>query len=516
VTPLSFQTLALAVALAAAPLPARAARPVARWDVVPDQVFEDRFQPGVCAFHPDGVKVEFRIGGTLVHTASEPTLNRQSGVWEFWFPLAASNYPDGRVTLEARAIPLAPGQPANDLPPLSLFANSRGTLSVGVTNWADAARGDDANPGTAAAPFRTLARAVRSTPPGGTVNLLPGSYSSHRLEGGSARPFWTTIQAAPGAAREAVEVTGGRPGTERLRWRSLSLVMEAEGKYATILVGENGKHSVWLDDCKVFNRKGRWAADSQTFGNRYVAYVTGGMTTEMANGPAAVLIRDHTIETISSDAWTGSGKLVVNSVCRDINPGKTGAHPDFHQSHAPAPGWCDNVILYNVRGTDCISQGLFGSRLSNAAFVNVLFEKGDTVMLSQYSGELENVLFLHLTIVRQSWLWREGFAPTGVVALNSIFQSMSPGGDRPGLTVENNHFSEPGKSAGAGVTTGDPLYRAPGTNDFRLQPDSPARGSGRFLQCVPADIDGIPHPASKRNRGCHADPLPAEQEKATR
>jgi hypothetical protein len=499
--------LKLAALLALAAFAASAARPVARWDVVPDQAFAGRFQPGVCAFHAEGVTVEFRIGGKLVHTADHPTLNRQSGVWEFWCPLDAAVFPDGLVTLEARAVPLAAGQASYDLPPLNLYANARGTLTVAQTNWVDSASGDDAGFGTAAAPFRTLAKAVRSTPPGGAINLKPGSYASDALGGGSERLFWTTIQAAPGAARDAVEVGPGRPGTQRLRWRGVTLFCDVEGTYTSILSGENGKHAVWLDGCKAYNKKGRWAANTQTFGNRYVAYVTGGVTTELHNGPAAVLIRDHALEVITSDAWTGGNKLVVNSSCRDIDPGSTGAHPDFHQSHAAAPGWCEDVILYNVRGTECLCQGLFGVRLRNAAFVNVLFEKGDTVMFSQYSEEMENALFLHVTIANQAWLWRNGFSPADVWVVNSLFPSMRQldAGEKPGLRVESCHFADAQKTMGIQATVGDPLFRSPEKHDYRLQPTSPARSAARALQCVPADIDGVLHPATNRGRGCYAD-----------
>jgi hypothetical protein len=65
--------------------------------------------------------------------------------------------------------------------------------------------------------------------------------------------------------------------------------------YGTVLSGENGNHMTWLDDCKVFNLGGRWSGSSQTFGNRYVHYITGGITTEMMNGPGGELVRDHTV-----------------------------------------------------------------------------------------------------------------------------------------------------------------------------------------------------------------------------
>jgi hypothetical protein len=492
-------------------LSVHAARPVARWDIIPDQRFAGVFEAGVCAFHVDGVKVEFRVGGALVLTADRPTFNPRTKVWEFWLPLRASDYPDGPVTLGARAIPLAEGQESYDLPSIILYANGGSSLSVATTNWVDAADGLDTNAGTEAAPFKTLSAAVKKTPAGGAVYLKAGAYSSGALGGGSTRPYWTVIQAAPGVERDAVEVGPGRPGTQRVCWRNVTLYCDSDsGKYTTILTGENGSHSVWLDNCKAYNKKGRWAASAVTFGNKYVAYVTGGITTQMGDGPGGSIIRDHTVESITSDAFTGSGRLVVNSVCRDINPGSTGAHPDFHQSYAVAPNWCQDVILYNVRGTECVSQGLFGVRLRNSAFVNVVFEKGNTVMYSQYSDVMENVLFLHLTISKQSWLWRDTYAPTDVRVVNGVFQSMSghSADGTAGLWVEDNHFVDPSRAPGANATTGDPLYTDAAARDFHLQPGSPARGGGRALQCVPADIEGHPHPATGRNRGAYADPPP--------
>jgi len=487
----------------------QAARPVARWDVVPDQRFSETFEAGVCAFHLDGVKVEFSVNGTAVKTIENPTRNPRTGVWEYWLPLKAADYPDGPLDLTAKAVSLGEVPESFDLPSLRLYANAGGSLTVDVTIWVDAAAGLDTNPGTEAAPLRSLAAAVKKTPAGGTINLQAGTYASASLGGGAKRDYWTTIQAAPGVERDEVNIASGRPSTQRLRWHNLSLFCDVgSGNYTTILAGENGSQQVWLDGCRAYNKQGRWGADSTTFGNRYVAFVTGGVTTEMCNGPGASLIRDHRIEKITSDAFTGSDKLVVNSVCRDIDAGSTGAHPDFHQSYSPEPNWVQDVILYNVSGTECISQGLFGSRLRDSAFVNVMFEKGDTVMYSQYSGPMENVLFLHLTIVRQSWLWRDSYSPADVHVINGVFQNMTGyvGDGSAGLWIADNHFVDPSRAPGANATTGDPHFANVTTHDFHLLKPSPAIGSGRTLQCVPADINGVPHPATGRNRGAYATP----------
>ena len=55
-----------------------AARPVARWDVVPHQRISGVFNAGVGAFHEDDVKVTFNVGGRQF-TAEVPQLIARTG-----------------------------------------------------------------------------------------------------------------------------------------------------------------------------------------------------------------------------------------------------------------------------------------------------------------------------------------------------------------------------------------------------------------------------------------------------
>ena len=492
----------LAFALAA---PAFAARPVARWDVVPDQRVSGTFLAGVCAFHEDGVRVAFSLNGKFVHVAKEPKCNPRTGVWEYVFPLDTSKLPDGPVVLGARARSGGAKPEDYDLPELNLYANNGGSLTVAGTLWVDAARGDDAAAGTEKAPLKTIAAATKRVPVGGTVLLKAGDYSLAGVKCPGDRPYWTTIAAAPGVARDAVQIAGGRPSTQRLRFRGVSLYCDVKGKYASILDGENGKNSVWLDDCKTYNRQGRWAANANVFGNRYVAFVTGGLTTELCNGPDGVLIRGHEVRKIASDVWTGSDRLVVNCTSSEVDGGDTGAHPDFHQSHAVPPNWVHDVILYNVTGYHCKCQGLFGLRLRDSAFVNVVFERTEeSNFLSQYSGPMENVLFAHVTILNQTWLWRDDYAPVDVRFLNCCLTSMGTlktdrafdGSGANGLLVSNCFFLNPKGVFGPDAKSGDPLFANPAGRDYSLKPGSPALAAFRPLQCVPADFRGVPFRAA--------------------
>lgn len=497
------QRLPPVLCLLSVALPLFAARPVARWDVVPDQRVSGVFHAGVCAFHDDGVAVEFLLNGKSAHVAKAPTLNPRTKVWEYVFPVDTAQLPDGPITLGARAHSLGKDRETYELPDLPLFANGHGTLTVRDVVWVDATNGVDTAAGTREAPLKTLRAAIQKVPVGGTVCLLPGEYSAGGLGNSWNRPYWTTITAAPGVPREAVQIAGGRPGVERLRFHGVTLYCDADKGYAPILAGEQGRTRVLLDDCVCLNRKGRWAANANVFGNRYVAYVLGGVTTELTNGPGGEIIRDHTVEKIASDVWTGSDRLVVNSTCRDVDGGNTGAHPDFHQSHAVPPGWVHDVILYNVTGYNCRCQGLFGGRLRDSAFVNVLMERVDDpkcYFLSQYSGPMENVLFANVTLIHQSWLWRGNFQPKDVRVYNCSMHGMSShqtdlffdGSGTNGLTVANCFFANPKSVFGMNALSGDPHFADPDAGDYSFRADSPALRNFKPLPCVPADFRGKP------------------------
>ena len=504
-------SFAFAIAISCS-ISAFAARPVARWDVIPDQRFEGVFEAGVVAFHKEGVKVEFSVNGKPVATVVNPALNPRVKVWEHFVALKASDYKDGKITLQARAVSLSKTAPESyELPELSLYANSKKSLSVAKIIWADSASGNDSNAGTEAKPMQSLGAAIRACPDGGTVNLKAGAYSVDGIRA-QGRAFWTTIQPAPGVAREQVEIEGGRPSSDFLRFKDVVIFIDHEGGYRTILVGDGNSPTrvVWIDNCVMTNKKGRWAGDTSPFGNGYPAYVTDGVMRDLNNG-GGMLARGLRIEKLGSDAWSGGGKLVVNCAVDDIDAGSTGAHPDFHQSYAPAPNWVEDVILYNVRGYRGKCQGLFGVRLRNAAFVNVEFQKLEGPYYSQYSEPMENVLFLHSTIIDQSWLWRDSYRPTDVVFMNNLVLNMGQMNgadtDPSRLFVSNNHFVDAARTWGESHSSGDPLFRDPSKDDYRVREDSPAASGAAPLQCVPADIDGVPHnPAKPRAKGAHVSP----------
>ncbi|MGA2032364.1 MAG: DUF1565 domain-containing protein [Thermoguttaceae bacterium] len=521
------------VVLCTAALAARSAsagfRAVARWDVVPDQLLTTPFKVGVIAFHLSGVKVEFRVKGTLVSTALNPTYNDQSNVWEFWFTLKPSLYPDGPLTIDARIIPLEAKAVTYDLPSLNFYANSHGTLGSTAVKWVDAVNGSDANAGTQNSPYKTILKAVQSTPAGGTINLQAGNYTANSPGGSHINLYWTTIQAAPGVARDDVQIAPGSPRTQRLKWTNVSFYTDSNVStgYATCLADNTGAVT-WTDNCKFYNKQGRWVGgQTQPFGGGFAAvYVTGGLTTQMCKGPGVqTLVRGHQVRTIAAHAFWAHDGLVVNCSVNDIDPGPTGAHPDYCPAANPVkpPNWNHDVILYNCSGYDIKAQGLSTGEEINSAYVNVLIQQPLTADgkrgggLSQFGSYLSNILFLHVTEVTQTWYWRTRITGGPVAAENCLFDSMTSGYSLSSLppnclTIDHNHVVDESVygsviPAGANSTTGNARYANAPAYDFHILPSSPAYGTGTPMQCVPADISGVPY-GLRPNRGALSNTLP--------
>lgn len=488
-----------------APLPP----PVAAWDVVPHQELAKPLNLGVVAFHLRPLSVSFRIDGDgaplLERTVTAPSRNPDTGVWEYVCPLDPAALPDGPFAVQARVAVADSPATALDLPPLPLLANARGTLPAGRTVIVDAAAGDDANPGDAERPLRSLKAGLAAAGEGGTVRLRAGSYPAQAL-GGGKRTRWTTIRPDDGVAADAVAITPGRPGADKLRFAGLTLAADPEKKgFNTILVGEGGRTEVWLDGCAIVCRKGQeWGTDLSS--NGYPTYITGGTVVDLANGPSARLMRGLVMKRICSDAFTGA-RVAIDCTVEVIDRGGTAAHPDFVQSHTGKPDVLKSFILYNCRGLRCGAQGFFGQNVKDSAFVNCLFVKDPpgSPLRSQYVGRMENVLFLHLTLPNQHWHWRgTGPLTRDVAFVNGVVPSMD--GTDPewmaGVAVADSHVVRGTVVAGERLSQGEARFADPAAGDYRPLAGGPLAGSGARLACVPADIDGEPWPESGANRGC--------------
>lgn len=494
-----------------------AGRPVAKWDVVPYQCVGGAFPVGVVAFHEKGVTVEFTVNGEKAASASAPSLNPRTKVWEYVFDLDARKYPDGELRLGATAS--APGEEPYALPELVLYANSKKTMGSRKAVWVDPVNGNEFADGTKSAPVKTIHRGIQLAGDGGAVLLQPGVYQAKLAGGGLNRRFWTVLTPAPGISREQVKILGGRPGTEKLRFRNVELYCDCADGYGTIVMGEGGATSAWFDNCRFTNRQGRYGGSTTPFGNRLHAYVTGGCTEEMGNGPCCEFVRDHQVRSIASDAFSCNDSLVVNCSVSGIDPGGTTADPDVFSGFSTGTNWTHDVILYNVKATDVKGKGIAGQRLRDSAFVNVLVENtAGNLVYTRFSEAMENVLFAHVTLVDQKWQWmqtkngRGDFKPKDVSLVNCVLREMEgfgTGDGSEGLSVKSCAFYNRdfyGKTAvfGEDAVVIEREFADPSGGDFALPATSNASTAGVTLACVPADINGEPYPADGRPCGAFA------------
>lgn len=478
-----------------------AARPVAQWDVVPYQRVAGVFEAGVVAFHEKGLKVEFAVNGKPAFTAEAPVLNPRTKVWEYVFALDAAKCATGPISLTARAV--TPEGEACELPALPLFADAGKSLGSPRTVWVDAKNGNDYAEGTAEAPLQTLRGAIAKVGDGGTVYLRPGRYTAVRLGGAAVRRYWTLVSSAPGVRREQVLIAGGRMGTDKLHFRSVVLYCSIElGGFGSVLLGENGRTSCWVEDCRMLNRKGNAARDARPFGGGLVAYVTGGSTERLGQGPDARLVRGHAVRGVSGVAFGTDTGLIVNCRVTGLAAVAGGDTACFLLSHETDPKWVHDLVVYNVVGTDCDAHGFYGEQIRDAAFVNVSFRaqksEGALHTRSQYGGNLNNVLLAHLTVEGQPWNWHEGrpgkpgaFLPADVRMINCRFgAAMSlarPADGSKGLLLDHCAFAS-GRTfgvvpaTGAGERGGVPLACVPADAEGTRWPEADARPCGAFAR----------------------------------
>jgi len=480
---------------------------IGNWDVVPKQMFSDKFKIGVVAFHETGVDVEFKVNGTLLKRVTDPTYNDRTDVFEYWVELDAANYADGAITLDATAYPDGSGHTERVLPQLFFAANSGGSLTTGINIWADCVNGSDANgDGSELKPFKTLANAYNSVGSGNTVYLKRGTcYTAEGMN--KTYGYWTTVTAAPGLSNIDVEITTGSNEIKinRLKMHNVSVYLPSGGPVR--MLGRGTSIESWADQCTLYV-KGKLHSQAQP-GGRYLTNIKMGPF--WTGGPGKIW-RSVTLDRTVSDVFTigsiGGDILIVNfTIYRADKDGYcSGCHTDLIQFSSTSMNY--NVIMYNIRAFD-FAQGIFSSMYRNVAYVNMLFES--RIHDSKFSGSIDHMLAWNITS-------KQSFNITGQNNTNFFIQNniLKQFKERwtdwqPTSTASHNHHIETVSSTvttDQNRTTGSAHFvdesKTYQYNDYRIKPSSPAYKTGIPLPGVPADIDGVLYDPVNPNRGCFA------------
>ncbi len=507
---------ALACLLAAASC-CRATQVIANWDLVPCQRIDAAFKIGVVAFHETGVEVVFRVDGVHAATATEPTWNDRTEVYEYWFELDPADYPDGPITLSATAFPNDPLHQSRTLSDVTLYANSGGTLDSTAVIWAATDGNDTTGTGTEANPYRTIKKAIESAGDGGTVYLKAGTYKLAPMPT-SGLQYWTTVQAAPGLTADDVRIAcmleDGSSTNDYLRtlvrWHKLTLFNDYINAFQTIMYGR-APMLAWYDGVVMYDARGSGNGTQPYFGTATV-YVTNSVLRDMWNADGQ-FHRNVYIENICSDIYRArTDQTSINVTIRRMDAGETTAHSDFFQWYNPGTS-VENIIVYNCRVYDAVTQGILcGFETEDVAFVNLMFEfesQGMALSTQMRNCDMDHVLLWHVTYIGQRFLFLDDYVVSNWNVRNNNIHVFSAGPATAlpaSCDVDYNHVAQlhwdQSAPLGNHATLGDPQFRDSGCDDYRVMPTSPCYHRGVPLECVPADIDGVPYDPVAPTLGC--------------
>ena len=484
------------------------AKAIARWDVVPKQIFDGTFEVGIVAFHINGIdRVDFAVNGGEWESIHRMSLNPRTGVWEYWVTLDASDFNDGEIELRAIAYPKDAGQPrllagemnestqSNSEHSLTLFANANGTQTH--VRWCDGRVGSDANgDGSQGNPFRTIHRAMLDVQQdtgsvgGAHILLNEGTYNWSRSQGGTLLyDRWATIEPSPGTSPNSVILTGG--SGLKASYIHLKRIHPERGFFISTPTGFGDRH-LWFDSGKL---RGFHQYDGET--SPYLAqnwtsvYMTNSLITGYSTAAqGAMLVRSVEAINLQSDAF-GDSRMVLNSFVDGIDASNTDYHPDVYQFSGRDTNR-DNTIVYGLCALNAGSQGIFAddlARVDNSAFVNILIE--GTTHFSQWKDVATNhLIFWHITL-DQPFHWRTDQL-NNVSVRGSVFQSMHGFDHINGADLAHNFF-EGGDAGFTDHTDSDAGFADRDGDDYTPGANSPLRDAVTETS-VPTDMLGTERP----------------------
>jgi hypothetical protein len=384
------------------------------------------------------------------------------------------------VPLAACADPKLEHSASRAAPPVSstpaVTARARTTLAVRY--YVDP-KGADSNPGTSAAPFKTIQRAADVAGPGDTVVVKPGRYT--------------------GPDRIVSINRGGAPRD----W----LIFRSERTGGAVLDGRNGEsHEAWYFGPEVgyvrvegFEITGFQEHGFDTYGGgvhdlliaRNHVHHIGRNCTNTSNGRTGASLGEGTYRvTFDGNVWHDIGRFA---------PGESGCSPanQYYENH-------DHGIY--VADADEIT-------ITNNVFYN--FARGWAVHRYFSRGSVSH----GLTIVNNTFAGQNPYRPGQIILAtpttelrieNNIFYAPQEAAlyfeslEFPGASVRNNMtygaVTKVGRPKGVTFAKNweqtDP--RIVGGTDFRLRSDSPAIDAGLTDPEITHDADGAPRPRGTR------------------
>ncbi|MBX3177316.1 MAG: Ig-like domain-containing protein [Candidatus Hydrogenedentes bacterium] len=424
------------------------AKAIARWDVVPYQTFDAYFEIGVVAFHINGIdRVEFSVNNGPWTAVREMTLNPRTDVVEYWVGLDARDFADGPIEVRAVAYPVVGEARVLEGPQqsektsrgeFSLFlnTNANGTLPE-IETYVSISGSDDSGDGSEGNPYRSImraARAIQDASPlgmadGGTIFLEAGEYRigtySFALNTLTS-DRWLTIRPKVNLPKGAARIVGADAGglrTKLVRLDSLSVTPASSSDQNVIRSSGPLEDYYWVSNCELIGPgrevNGQWVSGIS------LVFVSGTFVTNSRDGLAGAIVRNVRVESIGSDAFTGSDLVLNSSAFRLDNTG-TPFHADVLQYFTLLT--IENKIAYGVSAESARGQGFFAGNevsIKDIAFVDCSINNQLEPNISrvfQFAGPTENLYVLRCMFNGPAnWRTDLSFSAHNVVVEDTIF-----------------------------------------------------------------------------------------------
>jgi hypothetical protein len=335
----------------------------------------------------------------------------------------------------------------------------------GATYWV-ATDGDDANPGSAEEPFRTLQRAVDAAGPGDTVIVRDGVYGRAGCRSDSDY---------------AVNIDhGGTP--------SAYLAIRAENKWRAVLDGEQTCHSyinlgrgaAYISIENFIIRRSYWSA-LWSNADAHDILVRGNSLEQIGNW------LDTTTPYAFTGLYTGTGNsnfVIDGNVFHDIGR-RSGSYNHDHGLYLHGTGFTiTNNVFYNMKYGWPIqtAEGFGNALIANNTFAFPLSARDGHIVLweTNFNIAIRNNIFYS---PRRCAIVRVDSTVSGCrIENNIVYGAASLIDDPSGCTLAANRVGLDPRF----IRTESEPY------NFHLRPDSPAIGAGLALAEVKTDFDGRP------------------------
>jgi len=395
----------------------------------------------------------------------------------------------------------------------------------GPASYVDASTGNDSNPGTSSAPWRTIQKAANTVNAGATVNVRAGTYNERVTvsRSGSAGSLMT-FQAQGTVVMNGFSISGSYVRVDGFEIANVAASGVNPSAYAGIFTSGdfNEARNNYIHDMGAWGVYLDTAASNNTIMNNRIfrpghcgMWVHG--TGHLIEGNDISRSQQHPPNWTSQPSWVdadgivieGSGHTFRKNTIHDIypgDPGQTDPHTDCFQ--IPSVTVSNIIIEQNTcrnlppgptgRGTQA---SMFQGTISNVTIRNNLVRDISRGFNFDGSpGPITGLNIVNNTFVRlsDSGVDFGNSSVANAVVKNNIFQSVrSPyvalgGNSSAGV---GNNLSYPASSNFPGdLSATDPRFVSLGGNDFHLQDTSPAINRGANLSVVTNDFDGVARP----------------------